>query len=227
MFFFGDRAALAEDARICGEFWHGAVSTGARNSRWQGCQCCPQVCGFHAGKVANAVHRCADSTLARMRNSAAAEWIRAETAVFGRCGLESGPSSVVAGHVTPMSNWRPPCERRDSYRPSAHRPGAQRPGAQRPGAHRPGGASCGATVRSGHPNFGKSSEENSLKFPKFPKPARFGPFPARNPSVTARSEAGPRGTHVTDEVTATRRFEVLQMSWQGSRVPLHLVATRV
>ena len=55
----------------------------------------------------------------------------------------------------------------------------------------------------------------------------LGPPPTRNRPVSPRSHSAPRGAGVTGEVTATRRFGVLQMSWVRSNVPLHLVATRV
>lgn len=86
---------------------------------------------------------------------------------------------------------------------------------------------CPVAVRAarpslgGTPKFRRSSREHSPTIPTFVS------CPARNPSFTARSGGVSPGANVTGEVTATRRFGVLQMSGLRSNVPLHLVATWV
>ena len=62
---------------------------------------------------------------------------------------------------------------------------------------------------------------------KLPLDATKGPLPGGYPGFGSGSGAVPHGAPVTGEVTATRRFGVLQMSGLRSNVPLHLVATRV
>ena len=158
----------------------------------------PQMRGFCAGEVATGVHRQADSMPARLPRSSTEKLIRC----WQGCQLRGLPADKR-------------CHRRHcaaQYRYRSHA-AAQSicPGAVR--AARP-------SLR-GAPHFRRSSREHSPKIPQFMK------CPARNPSFTARPGRVALGVNVTGEVTATRRFGVLQMSGLRSNVPLHLVATRV
>lgn len=158
---------------------------------------CSQERGLHAGKAAGAVHRCADVTRARL--------------------------PVLSTGVR-VSRWQG-----RQYCPHSGAFGAGKVASQQHLEHRhtlsggvssmswPSTSGTPAAVPEGDPVGPNSSHNRPTNDPQ----------PTRNPSVMARSAPGARGACVAGEVTATRRFGVLQMSGLRSKVPLHLVPTRV
>lgn len=186
------------------------LSTTAPIPRGQGCHEYPQGHGFRAGKVASAT-----------RTSVCAHGVDAPRGE-GHAGARPGPSAISMRQRHAFVDGKTPARRGDGRRVSGRRRHDAR--SWRLGAH----AGVHAVAVKFHADSLQPLGRRSFLLRSTSPPGAVGRVkPGRYRGFRAGSGTVPDGARVTGEVTATRRFGVLQMSGLRSNVPLHLVATRV
>ena len=194
-------------------------STGVADSCGQGCRRSPQAWRIRAGKVASFwdAQRAASSCRMRQGLTAFRTALNARPrAVFDAVSVKRQPAFGVPVRKT---SAKVPCR--------VMRMGLRAPCAQAHGHRLMGTDSC-AQARAHRLGEHRPRVHGIDLVPsKLPLDATKGPLPGGYPGFGSGSGAVPHGAPVTGEVTATRRFGVLQMSGLRSKVPLHLVATRV
>ena len=185
------------------------LSTPAPIYRGQGCHEHPHRHGFRAGTVASATRTsvCAHGVDAPRgeRRAGAPPGPSAITMRQRRSDVDKQTSSLVRGWRSVSGRWRNDAR---SWQRDSH-------------------AVVHAVAVTSHAESSQPRGRSSLLHSTSPSGPAWRVTPARHRGVRPRSGRVPHGTGVAGEVTATRRFEVLHMSVPRSKVPLHLVPTRV
>ena len=187
------------------------------------------MCGDRAGKVAEEVHRQVRFPAGKVA------WVRDAQRAASSCRMRQGLTAFrTALNARPRAVFDAvSAKRRPAFGVPVRKTSAWCPAGSRawdfgPRAHRLRGTDSRAQARAHRLGEHMPRAHGIDLVPaKLPLDATKGSQAGRYRGFGSGSRAVPHGGPVTGEVTATRRFGVLQMSGLRSKVPLHLVATRV
>lgn len=228
---------------------HATTLVGAQESRGLGCHHHPQARRLRAGKVAQIVHRHTGFCVGKAARSIdrGAEFVRARlprpsTAMCSACGQpcrcihdgnmrtwcgcacrQGAPSRAVstARHLGCALFRLRAISTARHQRATAVRDRTQQ------GTSSPQELAKVSVRWRDDANVPQTGGTSELPHSTFRSGTDWRVQPGRYLGFTPGSGGVPREVGVTGEVTATRRFDVLHMSVPRSKVPLHLVPTRV